>query len=214
MFDLVLLIPTNDFIVCTKGDFDNEDEEDISEEGETDSESDLEPYPMEESDDEDTNRRPITRRFKSAKIGRPVYVGFVSFVSLAGTSTPRRMLNQTTTCNVISMTTRYIRDLIAYLREQEDPEKIDTGLSSAEALIRQKDGIGTEVVVLATRSLSLSFYFISSDNFCAQMADENAIELARVLLCLENTYELEGFNDRRQRAMVALAMASPSDVVQ
>lgn len=44
--------------------------------------------------------------------------------------------------------------------------------------------------------------------------DDNAIELARTLLCLENTYELEGFQDRRERGLVALAVALPGDVVR
>ncbi|RUS20462.1 hypothetical protein BC937DRAFT_95163 [Endogone sp. FLAS-F59071] len=131
----------------------SEDEDDLKED--IKDESDLEPYPMEESDDEDSNRRFRARRSKGTKIRKPVY----------------------------------IRELIAYLKENEDPDKIEAGLRSAEELIRLKNGIGTEI-------------------------GDNAIELTRTLLCLENTYELEGFQDRRERGLVALAVASPGDVVR
>lgn len=40
---------------------------------------------------------------------------------------------------------RYVYDLLQYLRVQDDPIKQEVGLSSAEDLIRQKAGVGTEI---------------------------------------------------------------------
>lgn len=40
---------------------------------------------------------------------------------------------------------RYILDLINYLKDHDDPVKLEIGLKSAEDLIRQKAGYGTEL---------------------------------------------------------------------
>lgn len=40
---------------------------------------------------------------------------------------------------------RYVYDLLQYLRVPDDPIKQEVGLSSAENLIRQKAGVGTEI---------------------------------------------------------------------
>lgn len=42
-------------------------------------------------------------------------------------------------------TYRYILDLINYLKDHDDPVKLEIGLKSAEDLIRQKTGYGTEL---------------------------------------------------------------------
>ena len=48
----------------------------------------------------------------------------------------------------------YIQDLILYLKDDEDPVKLDIGLSTAEQLIRDKTNVGSEL----SKSTSFSFY--------------------------------------------------------
>lgn len=111
-------------------------------------ESDLEPYPMEESDDEDSNRRFIARRSKGTKIRKPVYVISGMLEDSFFLAINWRLLSK----HIRLMSTftfyRYIRELIAYLKENEDPDKLEAGLRSAEELIRLKNGIGTEIGIL------------------------------------------------------------------
>lgn len=40
---------------------------------------------------------------------------------------------------------RYAYDLLQYLRTSDDPIKQEVGLSSAEELIRLKEGVGSEI---------------------------------------------------------------------
>ena len=50
----------------------------------------------------------------------------------------------------------YIQDLITYLRDDEDPVKLDIGLSTAERLICDKTNVGSE---LSKSTSFLSFCF-------------------------------------------------------
>ncbi|CAG8508350.1 6615_t:CDS:10 [Ambispora gerdemannii] len=78
----------------------------------------------------------------------------------------------------------YIKELISYLKTADDPEKIDIALQVAPKLIRQKIGYGTEL-------------------------DEHAVELTSKVVYLQNTYELERFDENQNAALVALVYGSP-----
>ncbi|PWN21214.1 hypothetical protein BCV69DRAFT_298987 [Microstroma glucosiphilum] len=77
----------------------------------------------------------------------------------------------------------YIWELASLLREK-DRDAVRVGLKSAEALIRRKSGWGGEV-------------------------DENCVDLAFVLVGLQNNYRLKHFDERRTSALQALVVASP-----
>ncbi|KAI0483175.1 telomere length regulation protein-domain-containing protein [Xylariaceae sp. FL0804] len=78
----------------------------------------------------------------------------------------------------------YIRDLIGYLRDTESYDKQKLGLATAPTLIRRKANYGTEV-------------------------SSHAEELATLLVGLQDTYDLEDFNNLRLQAMVAVIVAQP-----
>ncbi|CAJ0830524.1 2118_t:CDS:10 [Entrophospora sp. SA101] len=82
----------------------------------------------------------------------------------------------------------YIIDLIKMLKAAEDPEKIEIAMNTAEKLIRLKTNFGTEL-------------------------DENANELARVLISINNTFELKEFEEKRHAALTALVVGSPKNTV-
>ncbi|CAG8542229.1 9088_t:CDS:10, partial [Acaulospora colombiana] len=82
----------------------------------------------------------------------------------------------------------YIIDLISYLRSNEDPEKIEIAINNAARLIRNKMGFGMEL-------------------------DDNAKELAGILLSLQDNFSLKGFEENRQNALTALSCGSPKIVV-
>lgn len=77
----------------------------------------------------------------------------------------------------------YIWELSSLLREK-DRDAVRVGLKNAEALIRRKSGWGGEV-------------------------DENCVDLAFVLVGLQNNYRLKHFDERRTGALQALVVASP-----
>ncbi|KAI7873027.1 telomere length regulation protein-domain-containing protein [Spinellus fusiger] len=108
---------------------------------EAESDSDLEPYLMEEESDEEGHKE---------KLKPPAYM----------------------------------LDLIGYLGDHDDPVKLDIGLSAAEAMIRQKTGLGSEIA-------------------------ENSIQVASLLIRLPETYQLTDFRKRQQGALVALIAAAP-----
>jgi telomere length regulation protein len=83
--------------------------------------------------------------------------------------------------------TRYIRDLMKYL-QANDYTKVNVGLRTAPNLIRQKASFGTEL-------------------------SDQAHELARILVGLQDTYEMEQFQDLRHAALIALVASSPEVVV-
>ncbi|KAJ7582808.1 telomere length regulation protein-domain-containing protein [Mycena floridula] len=66
----------------------------------------------------------------------------------------------------------------------EEADKIEMALNCAEELIRKKRGYGTEL-------------------------DENAVNLAYGLIALNNNFELDGFDVKRQNALRALVACSP-----
>ncbi|KAI8988408.1 telomere length regulation protein-domain-containing protein [Mycotypha africana] len=81
----------------------------------------------------------------------------------------------------------YVRDLICYLRDQEDPVKLEIGLNAAEQIIRQKAGAGTEL-------------------------NESSIELAKYLITFPDAYEIDHARQLQQAALVALMAAVPATV--
>lgn len=78
----------------------------------------------------------------------------------------------------------YIRDLIAYLRDTESYDKQKLGLTTASNLIRRKTTFGTEVTA-------------------------HAIELASLLVGLQNKYSIPDFQDHRLQSMLAIVLADP-----
>ncbi|KAI9305988.1 telomere length regulation protein-domain-containing protein [Cunninghamella echinulata] len=83
----------------------------------------------------------------------------------------------------------YISELAAYLKDQEDPEKLEIGLKGAESLLRQKIGVGTEI-------------------------DEWAITLAKRIIYFPDSYEITDSAKLQQRALVALMVACPNKIVR
>ncbi|KAI7882220.1 hypothetical protein K492DRAFT_206260 [Lichtheimia hyalospora FSU 10163] len=81
----------------------------------------------------------------------------------------------------------YILDLINYLKDHDDPMKLEIGLKSAEDLIRQKTGYGTEL-------------------------EDSATILARQLMDIPESYELPDMKSRQQHAITALIVAVPDKV--
>ncbi|KZT43712.1 hypothetical protein SISSUDRAFT_1013417 [Sistotremastrum suecicum HHB10207 ss-3] len=84
----------------------------------------------------------------------------------------------------------YVSQLIEMLRpkgkdgDHESVEKLDVGLSEAAELIRRKRNFGFELA-------------------------ENAAELSRILLGLQDDYELDNFEKRREAALTALVVCCP-----
>lgn len=81
----------------------------------------------------------------------------------------------------------YIRDLITFLRDSDDYEKQKLALQTAPLLIRRKAHHGSEV-------------------------SSHAVELARLLVGLQDNFELADFTEQRQQAMVALVVAQPASM--
>lgn len=79
---------------------------------------------------------------------------------------------------------RYIRDLITYLRDQENLERHSLSLKNAPSLIRRKIGFGTELV-------------------------EHIQELGLVLVGLHDTAKTLNFHEYRLQSMIALIVTQP-----
>ncbi|TWU77170.1 telomere binding protein [Metarhizium rileyi] len=78
----------------------------------------------------------------------------------------------------------YVRDLITFLRDSESYEKQKLGAQTAPVLIRRKANYGTEV-------------------------SSHAEELARLLVGLQDKFEMDNFEDLRLQSMIALVVAQP-----
>ncbi|KAI1118966.1 telomere length regulation protein [Nemania sp. NC0429] len=78
----------------------------------------------------------------------------------------------------------YIRDLINYLRDTEDYDKQKLALQTAPTLIRRKADYGTEVL-------------------------SHAVDLASLLVGLQDKFDLENFYTLRLQGMVAVVVAQP-----
>ncbi|KAL1795097.1 hypothetical protein ACET3X_006913 [Alternaria dauci] len=83
----------------------------------------------------------------------------------------------------------YIRDLIAGLRDQENYDRHELALATAAPLIRRKANFGTEVT-------------------------DHLEELATLLTGLQDNSELEGFEQQRQQALIAVLLAKPAQMAQ
>jgi telomere length regulation protein len=81
----------------------------------------------------------------------------------------------------------YIRDLIAFFRDQESYDKQKLALQTAPLLIRRKATYGTEV----------SFH---------------ADELAGLLIGAQDKFEIESFEDLRLQGMIALVVSQPKTI--
>ncbi|CAO2656729.1 Nn.00g055320.m01.CDS01 [Neocucurbitaria sp. VM-36] len=83
----------------------------------------------------------------------------------------------------------YIRDLITALRDQENYDRHELGLSTAASLIRRKANFGTEVI-------------------------DHLEELATILTGLQDNLELDNFAQQRQQALIAVLLAKPALMAQ
>lgn len=83
----------------------------------------------------------------------------------------------------------YIRDLLSGLKETEDYDRLYLALSNAASLIRRKANFGKEVA-------------------------DHAEELATTLLNLNDPFDIEDFEDLRQRATIAVLIAKPTDIAR
>ncbi|KAI8986573.1 telomere length regulation protein-domain-containing protein [Pilobolus umbonatus] len=81
----------------------------------------------------------------------------------------------------------FIADLIRYLKDKNDPIKLQMGLNYAEYLIRMKTGTGTEL-------------------------KETSVELARYLIDFPTDYDIKDCHELQQKALVALVVAVPKTV--
>src|ERR1700737_3298449 len=82
---------------------------------------------------------------------------------------------------------RYIRDLIKYL-QADNYTKVNVGLKVAPNLIRRKATFGTE-------------------------QSDHAHDLARILVGMQDIYEMDEFQEMRQAALIALVASAPEIVV-
>ncbi|KAF7555411.1 hypothetical protein G7Z17_g2186 [Cylindrodendrum hubeiense] len=78
----------------------------------------------------------------------------------------------------------YIRDLITYFRDSESYDKQKLAIQEAPVLIRRKANYGTEV-------------------------SSHAIELAGLLVGLQDKFEIDNFNDLRLQGMISLVVSQP-----
>ncbi|KAK8162833.1 telomere length regulation protein-domain-containing protein [Phyllosticta citrichinensis] len=81
----------------------------------------------------------------------------------------------------------YIRDLLAGLREADDYDKHHLALSTAASLIRRKTNFGKEV-------------------------KDSLEELAFVLTNLKDQFNMDGFEEMRQQALIAVLLAEPEEI--
>ncbi|KAG6307068.1 hypothetical protein E4U45_005684 [Claviceps purpurea] len=81
----------------------------------------------------------------------------------------------------------YIRDLITFLRDSESHEKQELGIKTAPGLIRRKAHYGAEV-------------------------SSHAEELARLLVGLQDKFDIDDFESLRVQAMMALVIAQPQSM--
>ena len=81
----------------------------------------------------------------------------------------------------------YIRDLITYFRDTENYDKQKLALNTAPLLIRRKANFGTEV-------------------------QQHALDLASILVGLQDAFEMDDFDRLRLQGMVALVVAQPKIV--
>lgn len=81
----------------------------------------------------------------------------------------------------------YVRDLISYFRDAENYDKQKLALQTAPTLVRRKANYGTEV-------------------------KDHAVELAEILVGLQDKFELEDFSEIQLEGMVALIVAQPQSM--
>ncbi|KHN96479.1 uncharacterized protein MAM_05768 [Metarhizium album ARSEF 1941] len=81
----------------------------------------------------------------------------------------------------------YVRDLIAFLRDSESYDKQKLAVQTAPALIRRKADYGAEV-------------------------SSHAEEIARLLVGLQDKFEIANFEDLRLQSMIALVIAQPKSM--
>lgn len=87
--------------------------------------------------------------------------------------------------------------------------KLEIGLKSAEELIRQKTGYGTE---LGTRNGYPHSFFQYANTLLDSPVEDSAVVLARRLMDIPESYELPEMKIRQQHAIAALIVAVPDRV--
>ena len=92
--------------------------------------------------------------------------------------------------------------------EQIAATKMEVALEVAEELIRRKSGYGTE---LGEFDLRFARFRMCADRR-AMYTEENAVNLAYGFVGLQDNYDLEGFDQKRQAALNALVACCPRKV--
>jgi telomere length regulation protein len=83
----------------------------------------------------------------------------------------------------------YIRDLLVGLRETENYDRHRIALETASSLIRRKSGFGKEVL-------------------------DHSLELATLLMNLNDQFEMDDFAELRHQALVAIILADPTTIAE
>lgn len=109
----------------------------------------------------------------------------------------------------------YIPELVAYLKgtdpegkkEEADgeAERVEVGLNEGESLVRRKAGWGGE---LGEWSLQLKLWPRLTHSFTA----ENSVDLAFALMTLQDSYDVDNFEQLKVNIMTALVAAVPTQV--
>lgn len=98
----------------------------------------------------------------------------------------------------------YIPQLVALLKERDKPENVEMGLSWGEGLVRAKREFGTELgefIVMAKRNAYL----------CCFVA-ENAVGVTLMVLGLNDSFDIEDFEEKKQGLLNALVACAPKQV--
>lgn len=86
--------------------------------------------------------------------------------------------------------------------EQDAPKRIEVALDVAEELIRRKRAYGTELGACFRSERSIL-------RLIDVRTEENAVNLVYGLVGVNNNYELDGFDEKRQAALTALVACCP-----
>ncbi|GJJ69237.1 telomere length regulation protein [Entomortierella parvispora] len=151
-------------------------------------EPELEPEPLQESDEEDPDAIVDSYSSRNLKTG-----GLNSADDSDSDLQPYDMEGDSDTDEDMDTVKKpkvavplFLRDLLAYIRASEDRKKAEVGLSVAAELIRRK-GNSLEI-------------------------EEFAESLARALIQLQDTFEMDNFYKKKEEALVALVVSAPKVV--
>jgi telomere length regulation protein len=86
---------------------------------------------------------------------------------------------------------------------EQEADKIEMALNCGEELVRKKQGYGVELGMLRCRCLIFMSFLMK------HFADENAANLVYGFVGLQDNFELDGFEVKRQGILIALVACCP-----